>query len=184
MRPNEVPQVWATPPDYPISPSPVGQRRSVRVPASKRNMHDGYAPCVTRTPRRRRSCAAELSHHLLGLYSQEEFQLSQLTCLICTNLSFLLTVSRCRPNTRAASRTLIPATMQARRTRANISTCQALAWRDAPESASSSWCACRCANGVCSPRGQHRRLPHICCHNWSGIPKASCGTAGLPRGDC
>ena len=32
------------------------------------------------------------------------------------------TVSRCRPNTRAASRVLIPSTMQARRTRAYNST--------------------------------------------------------------
>ena len=36
--------------------------------------------------------------------------------------SILLTVSRCSPNTRAASRVLIPSTMQARRTRAYIST--------------------------------------------------------------
>ena len=36
--------------------------------------------------------------------------------------SILRTVSRCRPNTRAASRVLIPSTMQARRTRAYNST--------------------------------------------------------------
>ena len=36
--------------------------------------------------------------------------------------SILRTVSRCRPNTRAASRVLIPSTMQARRTRTYSST--------------------------------------------------------------
>ena len=37
-------------------------------------------------------------------------------------LSILRTVSRCSPNTRAASRVLIPSTMQVRRTRAYNST--------------------------------------------------------------